>query len=227
MTHVNLDSMIHKYKAIFFDFDGVIVDSVSVKTAAFSKLFEKYGETIVNQVISYHLANGGINRIDKFKYYYKELLQLQLDEKELSLLCKQFSEIVVDKIIHSKEIEGAEIFLKKNYLKINCFVVSATPVEELIEIIKGRNIRKYFKEIRGTPFSKTSHIKKLLLKYQLNSNTACFIGDAVEDYHAARECGLDFFGIISGTESTLFKLYPEIKWSSNFKTHPFIASLIS
>ena len=217
MPHINLNSMTQKYKTIFFDFDGVIVDSVSVKTAAFSKLFEKYGETIVNQVISYHLANGGRNRAEKFKYYYEELLRLQLDGKELNLLCKQFSELVVEKIIQSKEIEGAEIFLKKNYLKINCFVVSATPEEELIEIIKGRHLLKYFREIRGTPFSKTSHIEKLLLKYKLNPDTACFVGDAVEDYQAARKCGMDFFGIISGEESTLFKSHPEIKWSYNFK----------
>ena len=32
------------YKLVFWDFDGVIKDSVTVKTDAFSKLFEKYGE---------------------------------------------------------------------------------------------------------------------------------------------------------------------------------------
>jgi beta-phosphoglucomutase-like phosphatase (HAD superfamily) len=32
-----------RYQAIFFDFDGVILDSVHVKTEAFAAMFRKYG----------------------------------------------------------------------------------------------------------------------------------------------------------------------------------------
>ena len=39
------------YKALFFDFDGVLADSVEVKTNAFAKLFEKFGSEIQAKVL--------------------------------------------------------------------------------------------------------------------------------------------------------------------------------
>ena len=57
-------------KAIFFDFDGVLVESVDIKTRAFSKLFEREGEDVVKKVIDYHIDNGGVSRYEKFRYIY-------------------------------------------------------------------------------------------------------------------------------------------------------------
>ena len=49
-------------KIIFFDFDGVIVESVDIKTKAFAMLFEHEGRDIANRVIDYHLKNSGVSR---------------------------------------------------------------------------------------------------------------------------------------------------------------------
>ena len=43
----------YRFDAIVFDFDGTLVKSSEVKTWAFGKLYEEYGEDIVRQVISY------------------------------------------------------------------------------------------------------------------------------------------------------------------------------
>ena len=51
-------------EAIIFDFDGVLVESVDVKTRAFASLYEKYGQKVVAQVEDYHLNNGGIARFE-------------------------------------------------------------------------------------------------------------------------------------------------------------------
>ena len=48
--------------AIIFDFDGVLVESVDVKTRAFCDMYSKYGEEIVEKVKEYHLSHGGISR---------------------------------------------------------------------------------------------------------------------------------------------------------------------
>ena len=48
-------------KAIFWDFDGVIADSVNVKTDAFYELYLPYGKNIAEKVKEYHLANGGFS----------------------------------------------------------------------------------------------------------------------------------------------------------------------
>ena len=43
-----------KWKNIIFDFDGVICDSVEIKTQAFAKLYNQYGPDIENKVIKYY-----------------------------------------------------------------------------------------------------------------------------------------------------------------------------
>ena len=37
-------------KGIIFDFDGVIAESVEVKTDAFANLYQPYGDNVVNKV---------------------------------------------------------------------------------------------------------------------------------------------------------------------------------
>ena len=48
--------------ALIFDFDGVLADSVEVKTRAFAKLFQSYGPEIEDRVVKYHRNNGGMSR---------------------------------------------------------------------------------------------------------------------------------------------------------------------
>ena len=55
-------------RAIIFDFDGVIVDSVDVKGLAFAEIYSKYGGGIAEKVLSHHRSNGGMSRKVKFKY---------------------------------------------------------------------------------------------------------------------------------------------------------------
>ena len=44
-----------KIKSIVFDFDGVIKESVDIKTKAFAKLYSKFGEKVLNNVLKHHL----------------------------------------------------------------------------------------------------------------------------------------------------------------------------
>ena len=83
-------------KAIIFDFDGVILDSVNVKTKAFELLYEEYGPEIQKKVVKYHLDNGGISRFEKFKFYHKNFLNKEISENELLLLGSKFSSLVFE-----------------------------------------------------------------------------------------------------------------------------------
>ena len=64
--------MFSQVKNIFFDFDGVILDSVDCKTQAFEKMYSKYGNDIAKKVKKYHLNNGGVSRFEKFRFWHKE-----------------------------------------------------------------------------------------------------------------------------------------------------------
>ena len=59
-------------KAIIFDFDGVICESVEAKTEAFRKVFLDYPEHL-DEIIAYHMTQGGVSRYIKFEYIFREI----------------------------------------------------------------------------------------------------------------------------------------------------------
>lgn len=205
-----------KYAAFFFDFDGVLADSVEVKTRAFARLFEPYGLDIVSKVVDHHRKNGGMTRVDKFRHYYQEFLGKPLDKAELQRLCNDFSRLVVDEVVTALEIPGAEEFLKKWYKWVQCFVISATPDEEIKEIVKRRGMDIYFHEILGSSCSKSDNVNYLLNKYGFAFRQCLFFGDAESDYRAAAASGVDFIGILPDSNAPLLKIAPDIRWYKNF-----------
>jgi phosphoglycolate phosphatase-like HAD superfamily hydrolase len=123
---------------------------------------------------------------------------------------------VVEKVVNAPEILGAENFLKNWYQKIPCFVISATPDEELIEIVRQRGLKVYFKEILGSSRSKKENLELLLNKYGFNALKCLFFGDAGSDYQAAKALSINFIGILPGPEAPLLQQAPEIKWLKDF-----------
>ena len=113
-------------RGIAFDFDGVLVESVDVKTKAYARLFEEYGEGVVLRVVDYHLTNGGISRFVKFRIIYSEILNKPLSEKKFQSLCDEFSNIVVNEVVAAPWVEGAREFLENNKNRYLFFIVSGT-----------------------------------------------------------------------------------------------------
>ena len=191
-------------KAIIFDFDGVLVESVDVKTKAFAKMFEEEGEEVVRKVTDYHLVNGGVSRVRKFEYYYEEILKRSLSDEKLEELCDTFSRLVIDEVINSSYVKGAEEFLDEFYSKLDFYVASGTPEEELREIVKCRGMEMYFKGVYGSPRQKSEIARKILLQNGYNSDEVVFIGDSITDLNGAQESGIRFIGRTVDSDHTLF-----------------------
>ena len=179
-------------KNIFFDFDGVILDSVDCKTKAFKSMYEKYGNKIADEVEAYHIAHGGVSRFEKFKFWHKKYLGINLSDKELSELSNEFSSRVVDKVVASKEIEGSIDFIKQSSNHYKCWIITGTPTTEMKQIAQKLNISKYFLGIHGSPEKKIHWVDYLLKEHQLIPNETLFLGDATTDYEAALSGNLNF-----------------------------------
>lgn len=205
------------YSAIFFDFDGVLADSVEIKTKAFATLFESFEPDIKDKIVDHHRMHGGMTRLDKFKHYYKEFLSTPLNSRELSVLCHRFSNLVVDEVVAAPEISGASKFLNRLHAeKLPCFVVSATPDNEIQDIVRRRKWSHYFLEVRGASATKKDNLEMLLKKYSLDPGTCLFFGDAESDYIAAQSSGVVFIGILPGPNAPLLKARPDTEWFKNF-----------
>ncbi len=191
-------------KSIIFDFDGVIVESVDIKGWAFGKLFECYPE-FIDEITDFHIENGGMSRFDKFRYIYENIINEDLSKSEFDRLCDAFSKLVVNRIVSCEYVEGAADFLNKYHDKIDLFIVSGTPHEEMHKIAKARGIFEYFKGIYGSPITKNIWIKKILKEEKLDSDKIVFVGDALSDYNAAKEHDIPFIGRITNSKKNVFK----------------------
>ena len=182
-------------KAIIFDFDGVILDSVNVKTKAFKLLYEEYGPEIQKKVVKYHLDHGGISRFEKFKFYHKNFLNKEISENELSLMGSKFSSLVFEKVCSSNYISGALEFLNFSSKKYLTFICTGTPYDEIIKVLDYKKLDKYFDHVYGSPMTKTEIIKQIQDKYKISNKEILFIGDAITDYNASSETKVDFIGV--------------------------------
>lgn len=175
------------WQAIIFDFDGVIVESGDIKTQAFAELYRSYGPEIEAAVVAYHKQNGGMSRYQKFRYFQEQLLhQSPLTPKEEQALDQRFSELVIEAVIHSESVSGAEALIHNAHKHIPLFIASGTPEKELQRIVERRGLASYFVDVRGSPQPKQTLIAEILKAHALLSEKVLMVGDAMADYLGAK-----------------------------------------
>jgi len=163
-------------KAILFDFDGVLVNTLPMcfeinkeKNPDFT--FEQYQDmSNGNFYASYieHSAKGLYRAHDDYdQQYAKHLLQYQIPE--------ELKELVVG--------------LKENFLLA---VITSGSTSAINAQLEKENVRAHFSELLGYDFhtDKTHKIMYVLKKYSITSNDAVFITDTLGDILEARKAGV-------------------------------------
>ena len=80
---------------------------------------------------------------------------------ELDELAKQFSRLVLNKVVNSPYVPGAFQFIKKYSKKLPLFISTGTPISEINEILERKNLTRYFTGVYGSPEKKESTLRKL------------------------------------------------------------------
>lgn len=193
------------WQAIFFDFDGVILDSVDVKARAFAEMFRYFGPEIEAKVVAYHMKYGGISRHEKIRYWYKNYLNFSISEEEVQQLARQFSDLVLEKVVASPFVDGAMDALKLvKSNNIPAYVATGTPEDEIEYIVETIGINEYFDEVHGSPRRKVEIINDILQRKLYRSSECLFIGDSIADYWVAKQTGLQFLGIVTEKDASPF-----------------------
>jgi phosphoglycolate phosphatase-like HAD superfamily hydrolase len=185
----------YRFDAIVFDFDGTLVRSNEVKTWAFGKLYEEYGEDIVSQVMSYQNEHEGLSRFIKFRYFHENLLHEPYTEEIGGNLSKAFSQLVFKRVVESPYVEGAIDFLEKHYQQLPLFVASATPKTELLSIITNRSMNHFFREVYGSPATKSEILISVLACHRWHPDRILMVGDSLSDFEGAQNAGTKFVGV--------------------------------
>lgn len=190
--------------ALFFDFDGVIVDSVNIKAKAFTDLWSFANKEEKTYIEKYHNLHGGVSRTVKIKHFLTELFFIPPTENNMKKYETKFSKLVKNSVINCDYIPGVIDFIEANE-SLPKYVISGTPQDELTEILEKRDLTKYFNGILGTPIKKEAHLSGLISKYKYNPENCLFFGDAMTDYNAAKACNVQCVLINSTLDLDILK----------------------
>lgn len=198
-------------RAVFFDFDGVLVESNDVKIDAFRTLYKDYGDTVIEKVVAEHVRHEGLSRVVKIKRFHKEFLDIDLSDAALKALAQHFSGLVEDAVVACPPVPGAPDLvaaLKRRGTPI--YVVSGTPEDELIRINVARGSDSDFKGLFGSPRLKAHIVEEVLEDLGLHSSEAVFIGDSLTDMDAAETVGTGFIGRVPAWRENTFRPHQRV-----------------
>jgi HAD superfamily hydrolase (TIGR01549 family) len=181
----SLKKLLNDSSTIFWDFDGVIKDSMKVKTSAYKKLFSRHGKKIVDLIDIHHKENGGLSRFEKIPLYLSWTKE-PVTKKNVQNYTKHFSLLVKQSVVESPWVPGIKDFLEKNYDNKKFILVTATPKDEIDEILDTLGISNYFKAVYGAPLPKSDALSLALNKFNSDTRKTIMIGDSYSDYEAAK-----------------------------------------
>ncbi len=192
---INHPQMWAKYKVLFWDFDGVILDSMDVRDKGFEITLADFPDDLVQELIRYHRKNGGLSRYVKFRYFYEELLNEPLSDNQLQQLANRFSEIMLNELGNKNLlINDAVRFLENLPQPFKMHIVSGSDQNELRELCRRLEVTRFFDSIHGSPKPKTEWVAELIEAHHYETKKAALIGDSINDLEAARDNGIEFIG---------------------------------
>ena len=112
--------------AILFDFDGVLVESVDIKSTVFCALFADWPDHR-DAILSLHERHGGLSRLVKFDMIYRDILKVPLSDDRRADLARRFAGLVLEQVVACPMVAGAEAVLRALAPRLPLEVVSGTP----------------------------------------------------------------------------------------------------
>ena len=185
-----------KINTLLFDFDGVIIDSIPVKTEAFAYAVADYPQPQIDMFVRFHKENGGMSRFLKFEHFLRNISTEEVTSEKINTFADRFSKYVKEALSSPKYLISEVIdYIKNRQNMYSFYIISASDNDELTGLCRHFAIDSLFKGIHGTPpLNKTELIQDVLYKYNINKKNAIYIGDSQNDFDASKNNGIRFFG---------------------------------
>jgi phosphoglycolate phosphatase-like HAD superfamily hydrolase len=184
-------NLIRSAGLVFWDFDGVIKDSVDVKTEAYINLFDSYGHQIVSRIKRHHESNGGLSRYVKIPLYLAWAGE-PAGSAQIEDFCNRFSLAVQQAVIEAPWVSGVREYILRHFADQYFILLTATPQKEIEHILVNIGIEHCFREVYGAPNEKISEIEKILNRLGVAPQDALMIGDSLVDLKAAQANSVPF-----------------------------------
>ena len=178
---------------IVFDCDGVLLESMDVKSMAFRRIGEEYGAEMADRLVLYHRMHGGVSRYKKFAWMFGELGKEATDE-DMARLNEQFVAAAYEEMKRCPMVPGAKETLDAWRGKKPMYVASGAPEDELRLILEKRGLAPYFAGMYGSPTVKTQILRAIVEHSGVYPSDVVMVGDSRIDLCAAEAVGTRFFG---------------------------------
>lgn len=190
--------------AILFDFDGVIVDSARLKTQAYAKIYADEDPAKVAQAMRHQQLNGGITRRATLAHFERSFFGRSGDADSVERLATRYAQLVYDPVVACPFIAGAQTLLNRAMGRVDMYLISGTPQEELVEIVRARGLGRFFKSLHGAPTGKSEAFKRILDKGRYKPEQTLAVGDSMTECDAATGLGIPFLGIVAPDSERFF-----------------------
>tara|TARA_B100000949_G_C14286809_1_gene454704 strand:+ start:4412 stop:5014 length:603 start_codon:yes stop_codon:yes gene_type:complete len=195
-------------KTIFWDFDGVILDSMKVRDLGFYHIFREFELSKVELLMQYHRENGGLSRYVKIRHFFNEILQEPISDKLVMDYAEEFSFMMRNELTQKKYlIQETVEFIEKEHKNLNFHIVSGSDGNELRFLCKKLGLTSYFKTIDGSPIPKKELVNNILKTFSYEIKDTILIGDSINDYYAAKHNQIRFMAY----NNPLIERYSNVK----------------
>lgn len=179
-----------EYKAYIFDMDLTLLNTIISATKSYDLAFKKIGIKFDKSTVTHHLSIPLTASYDEFKNEAKGSFKMFFDEfKKITN-----ETLSVDSTIYDDAIVLISHLLKKG---VKLAIVTNRESKNVKDILKGSKIENVFDSIITCDCVSNlkpdpEPINKCLEQLKLKSNEALYIGDAKNDYLAAKNANVDF-----------------------------------
>lgn len=178
-------------RCVVFDFDGTLVDSNGIKRQGFFDVAGEFenGVEIMERTLAREDAGD--------RYRTCQLFAEAIGQEGLSAeLAERYTRQCEEMIERAPEIKGAGAALEGlQALGLSLYINSATPQEPLREVVERRGMSTMFRDVLGSPLSKSDHLRAIMEAEGLTENEVLMVGDGEPDRAAALDIGCPFVGI--------------------------------
>lgn len=187
-------------KAILFDFDGVIMDSMALKLESYCFALQRFDFSQARIKELTHVY-AGLSRHKILPLMYEQLSGHRASHSVAAELLERFTEHDDQCRSLMQPVEGTLPFLKRVHLHCFTAVVTGTPQDVIDKTVLFHNLGDYFDEVRGSPQSKEEIVEDLIRRHDIPRKQWIFIGDGKTDQDAADACHIRFVGVDRGDKS--------------------------
>lgn len=194
----NLRSLLERKKALVFDWDGTLFDSMKYKRTNIVRIFSGLGAEAAD-VERLHGELSGIPRRELFNVMIRRLFARDMSEAEYEDLSRSYTQLNNTSSEQARlfdDVSPALAVLAGGFL---LFVSSSAVPEELLPTVRSQPVFHLFSGVYGSEadFTKgAAHIGRIRSHFGFALLEFLFIGDDVRDMDLAAAAGVDALRIV-------------------------------